>query len=199
MARDVDRLIADVERLRGTLRIAIRRTEDGLGIHIPPARRLGIVAFLSLWLCGWAAGLFFAVGELFRGGIGIPDLFLLFWIVPWTLGGLGVLWVVAWQLFGVERLFFTANSLVREWSVPGFGRRRVVHGADIVSVKADAKMSNDLAGLGSIVVKTTGKSMRIGSGLESYEAELVVLLIEDAAMAGRGEHATGPGTAEEPA
>lgn len=192
MARDVDRLIEDVQRLRGKLRIAIRRTEDGLGIHIPPPRRLGMVAFLSLWLCGWAAGVAFATGELVRGGISVPDLFLFVWLVPWTLGGLVVLWAVAWQLFGVERLFFTAGSLVREWSIPGFGRRRVVHGADILSVKVDNKMVNDFAGLGSIVVTTTGKQMRIGSDLERHEAELVVLLIEDAAAAGRGQDATGP-------
>lgn len=170
-----------MERLRGKLRISVRRTEDGLGIHVPPARRLGPVAFLSLWLCGWAAGEFFAVSQFFSGGISIPDLFLLVWIVPWTLAGAAILWVVMWQLFGVERLFFTANALVREWSVLGLNGRRVVHGADIVSVKVDDKMSNDLAGLGSVNVTTTGKSMRIGSGLDRYEAELVASLIEDAA------------------
>lgn len=174
-----------MERLRGKLRISVRKTEDGLGIHIPPARRLGPVAFLSLWLCGWAAGEFFALRELFSGGIGVPDLFLLVWIVPWTLGGAGVVWVIAWQLFGVERLFFTADALVREWNLLWTGGRRVVHGADIVSVKVDDKMSNDLAGLGSINVATTGRSMRIGSGLERYEAELVAILIEDAASVGR--------------
>ena len=197
MASDVNRLIEDMERLRGKLRIAIRQTEDGLGIHIPPPRRFGLVAFLCLWLCGWVAGVVFALGQFVKGGIGFPDLFLLIWLVPWTLGGAAVFFAVVWQLFGVERLFFTADTLVREWGVPGFSRRRVVPGAEIVSVRVDDKMANDFAGLGAISVTTTGKSMRIGSGLERHEAELVALLIENAAKAGRPIEATEPDSGEE--
>ncbi len=176
-------MIADIERLRGKLRISVRQTEDGLGIHIPPARRAGPVLFLMVWLCGWAAGEYFALGEMLSGGIGVTDLFLLIWLVPWTIGGCGVLWVIGWQLFGVERLFFTSGALVREWTMLGFGGRRVVHDEEIVSVKADGKSVDDLAGFGTIKVKTTGRSLRIGSGLPPYEAALVADLIRDAAGA----------------
>ena len=173
--------------------MSVRSTGDGLGIHIPPSRRLGAVAFLSFWLCGWAAGEYFALGELLSGGFSVPDLFLIVWIVPWTIAGAGVLWVIAWQLFGVEQLFFTAGALVREWRLLWMGRRRVVPGADILSVKVDGKMRNDLAGLGSVIVETSGRTMRIGSGLDAYEAELVATLIEDAAAAGKSPpHDAGP-------
>ena len=192
MSGDIDKLIADVERLRGKLRISVLRTGDGLGILVPPARRFAPVAFLLFWLCGWAMGEYFALSELLRGGLSAPDLFLLIWLVPWTLGGAGVLWVVGWQLFGVERLFFTANALVREWSLLGMGNRRVVHGAEFVSVKVDGKMSSDLAGIGSVQVTTTGKPMRIGSGLDRYEAELVASLIEGAASAARSPEPPDP-------
>jgi len=178
------RMIADLQRLRGPLRIAVRQTQDGLGIHIPPGRQLPVVIFMILWLGGWAAGEYFALGELFSSGFRLPGLFILVWLVPWTIAGAAVLWVICWQLFGVERLFFTAGALVREWSLLGFGRRRVLQGADIVSVKADGKASNDLAGFGTIKVKTTGRTLRIGSGLPDYEAELVAELIREAAGIG---------------
>lgn len=171
-----------MERLRGKLRISVRSTDDGLGIHIPPSRNIAASAFLSLWLIGWAAGEYFALGQFFSGGISITDLFLLLWLVPWTLGGAGVLWVLGWQLFGVERLFVTAGALVREWGLLGIHGRRLVRAADIVAVKADSGAVSDLAGLGTITVTTTGPTMRIGAGLTSHEAEFVAGLIRSAAI-----------------
>ena len=177
---DTTRLIADIERLRGDLRISVRRTPDGLGVHIPPSRKLFVVLFLMFWLCGWAAGEFFALREIIRGGFG-PDLFLVVWIIPWTAGGIGVLWTILWQLFGVERLFFTANALVREWGLLSIRSRRVIEGAEIREVSVVSGAGNDLAGMGTIKVATTGRQMRIGSGLTDYEAELVAKLVREAA------------------
>ncbi len=178
----VNRLVADMQRLRGPLRISVRQTEDGLGIYIPPSRKIATILFLMVWLGGWAAGQYFAVGELWRSGFRLPGVVLIVWIIPWTLGGIGVIWVILWQLFGQERLFFTAGALVREWSLLGQGRSRMVMGSDIRSVKVDGP-GGDLWGMGTIKVETTGKSMRIGSGLELYEAEFVATLIRDQAEA----------------
>lgn len=176
------RMIADLQRLRGPLRIAVRETRDGLGIHIPPARKWAAVVFIAVWLCGWAAGEVFAISEFLGGGF--PALFLIIWLVPWTLAGLGCMWVIGWQLFGVERLYFTAGALVREWSMLGFGGQRMLHGADIVSVKIDGNVTNDIAGVGVVRVETAGKTMRIGNGLPDYEAQLVAALIREAAGIG---------------
>lgn len=172
----VARLLADAERLYGKLRIAIRHTPDGLGIYIPPKRSIGLVFFLLVWLGGWAAGERFALTELWQSGFRLPGVVLLIWIIPWTIGGLAVMWLVLWQLLGTERLFFTGGALVRELSVLGFVRRRVVLSDDIRSVDVD-KAGNDFAGLGTIRVTTTGKPMRIGSGLEAREAGIVVEVI----------------------
>jgi hypothetical protein len=175
-AAEVERLISDMKRLRGPLRIAVRHTDDGLGIYVPPPRRIGPVLFLCCWLAGWAAGEYFAVTEFLRGGFSVPSLFLLIWIVPWTMGGAAVIWACLWQFFGEERLFFTAGALVREWNLFAQRRRRVVMGSEILSVEVDGAGS-DLAGLGTVKVATTGKAMRIGSGLDIHEAELVAELI----------------------
>ena len=172
----VGRLIADAERLYGKLRIAILNTPDGLGIHIPPKRSIGLVLFLLVWLGGWAAGERFALTELWQSGFRLPGVVLLIWIIPWTIGGLAVIWLVLWQLLGTERLFFTGGALVRELSILGFVRRRVLMAEDIRSVDADSA-GNDLAGLGTIKVRTSEKTMRIGSGLEAREAAIVAEVI----------------------
>lgn len=187
---EADRLIADTERLHGPLRIFVRRTDDGLGVHIPPQRSIAVLLFLSVWLCGWAAGEHFAYREIAGSGFRLPGILILVWAVPWTAGGLAVVWVVLWQLFGRESLFFTAGALVREWSLLWQNRRRVVMGSDILSVKADGP-GGDLWGLGTIKVRiANGRQMRIGSGLDVKEAELVAALIEEHARS--GSPAAGP-------
>ncbi|HWK12844.1 MAG TPA: hypothetical protein VNS02_00485 [Rhizobiaceae bacterium] len=176
---EIERLVADTRRLRGDLRISVAQTDDGLGIHIAPMRNYFAAGFLALWLCGWAAGEYFAIGQVMHGGI--TGLFLLIWLVPWTLAGASVLWLILWQVFGVERLFFTAGALVREWGLFGLGRRRVVQGDEIHSVTIQGGTGNDLLGMGTIKVATAGRTLRIGNGLASYEAELVAELIRQAA------------------
>lgn len=180
----VGRLVADAERLHGPLRISVRQTPDGLGIHIPPQRSIAVTLFMMVWLGGWAAGEAFAWREIVGGGFRLPGLFMLIWAIPWTLAGLGVMWVILWQIFGRERLYFTAGALVREWNLLWQNRRRVVLGSEIVSVKVH-NSGSDIAGLGTIKVETTGKSMSIGSGLDVKEAELVAALILDQAQSVR--------------
>ncbi|MBX3580953.1 MAG: hypothetical protein KF810_03535 [Rhizobiaceae bacterium] len=178
----VDRLVSEMVRLRGPLRISVRQTTDGLGIHIPPSRQVAPILFIIFWLCGWAVGEYFAIGELASSGFGFPGIFILVWLIPWTLAGAGCVWVILWQLFGTENLYFTAGALVREWRLLFQGRRRVVMASEIMSVKVDGP-GGDVAGLGTIKVETTGKSMRIGSGLDHNEAEFVASLIRGQAEA----------------
>jgi len=191
---EIERLVADTRRLRGDLRIAVAQTDDGLGILIPPMRNYFAAGFLALWLCGWAAGEYFALREIVNGGI--TGLFLLIWLVPWTLAGAAVLWAILWQIFGIERLFVTAGALVREWRLLGFGRRRVVLGDEIRGVAIASGNGNDLVGIGTIKVATTGRTMRIGSGLTRHDAELVTELIRQAAS-GQGVAVPADGVEED--
>jgi hypothetical protein len=176
---EVEQRIADLQRFRLPLRITVRQTEDGLGISIPPQRSVPLVGFLLVWLAGWSFGMRFGLASVstFR----MPDLLFLIWSIPWTASGLAVLYVALWQLFGREQLFFTAGALVREWWMPGLRRRRVVMGSEIREVTVK-RPENDLAGLGTIQVKTATGSFWIGSGLGHHEAELVADLIREQAV-----------------
>lgn len=177
-AAEVDRLVADMERLRGPLRIAVRHTDDGLGLYIPPPRQAMPLIVMGLWLVGWFWGLYSATALL--TGVG-PAAGFTIWFVTWLAVGAFIVWVIFWQLFGEERLFFTSGALVREWSVPGYGRRKVVAGSDIRSVTTSGKVRNDPAGLGTVKLATTGRTMWVGSGLAPHEAQFVAELILTAA------------------
>ncbi len=152
-------------------RITIRETEDGLGIHNPSRRLIPVILFLLLWLGGWSVGEYFALHEIFTSGNIFSNLFLIFWVTFWTLGGLAAWTFVLWQLFGVEQLFVTAGAVVHEiglWRL----RRRRVYPIDTVS---DFQLSGNAAAPNStnsaISFQAGGKARRFGVSLSKEEAE----------------------------
>ncbi|HWB60200.1 MAG TPA: hypothetical protein VG733_11955 [Chthoniobacteraceae bacterium] len=87
--------IGDMSLPPGDSKITVASDSNGqpmLVLPVDKARgaRFGTAAFLSFWLCGWAAGETFASVALFKTfkakqhGV---DLFLFGWLGFWTLGG----------------------------------------------------------------------------------------------------------------
>jgi len=122
----------------------LERESTGAGwqVNLRPhgAARFVVVAFLSFWLCGWAAGEYFAGTTLLAGlrdllapGLELPWpphmknaapsspwpvlAFLGVWITFWTFGGLAAIGMVLRALAGVDRV---------RWDHEGV---EVVHGA----------------------------------------------------------------------
>lgn len=180
-------MMADVERLRGPLRISAMKTADGLGILIPPARRYATIVLMVLWFVVMTFGTFVAGGRFLVGLLaGKPEWAILIWLVPWTLVSLLPLVVALSQLLRSERLFFTADALVRERRFAGFASRQIVHGSDIVEVSVEASQHNDPLGRGSVKIITRQGASRVGNGLDFREAEIVARLIRFAAGADSG-------------
>lgn len=88
---------------------------DGLVITIPAARSRFAMAFMALWLTGWAVGEVVALGGLVAIVLGLPmgkgkvigsslppAVFLSIWLTGWTIGGVLVLESFLWQLRGRE-------------------------------------------------------------------------------------------------
>lgn len=87
-------------------RFTVETTLDGTRVLIPARRNWVLVAFLSLWLCGWVAGETMAAGflreTLSAEGALFASPFLLFWLLGWTVGGAVVISVLLWNLIGKE-------------------------------------------------------------------------------------------------
>lgn len=147
------------------------------------AARFVVVAFLSVWLCGWAAGEYFAGGtllaglrELFAPGLDVPWLprmtnrapaspwpvlaFLGVWVAFWTAGGLFAMHEVLRALVGVDHLRWDREGveLVRR-AGPFVSRRRL----------AWAAMEEPLAQRGSRIVARTRRGVATLAALGSDE------------------------------
>lgn len=133
-------------------RIAIRALPDGEEIVLRPrgCLRFPVAAFLSFWLCGWAAGeaiaivvllgpwaepLVEAARELFPGLVGrvplaparmpLPLLaFLALWLAFWTWGGISAAWELLRVLAGSDRYVLRAGRVSFRRCAGPFGRTR---------------------------------------------------------------------------
>lgn len=70
---------------RGT---RIETTPEQVRVVMPVPRIGCAMAFLSLWMMGWAVGEFSAIKGLFSTGMSFATLVLITWLVGWTAGGI---------------------------------------------------------------------------------------------------------------
>src|SRR2546426_8907430 len=104
-------------------RATIEDGPDGFQITIPGARRRFLSLFLLVWLGGWFFGERDAFSELTTGAAA-ERVFLTFWLVGWTLGGLAVAHLMLWTMFGRERLILRPHSTLLRREILGVGRNR---------------------------------------------------------------------------
>jgi hypothetical protein len=172
------KLVSLIAADRGDSRVTIRETDDGLGIHNPTRRQMPLIIFLLLWLGGWSFGEYFALSEIFSSGTPLAaDLFLIFWVTFWTLGGLAAWWFVLWQMFGVEQLFITGGAVVHEIGLWKLRRRRVfaldeVSGFDLSGQQTAANSTSR-----AISFKAGSKAHGFGVGMSREEAETALAAI----------------------
>ena len=109
--------------------------------------RIAAAAFLSVWLCGWAMGEYFAGGELLgllahryapgadlswlpharaatSGNATVAMIFLGLWVTAWTIGGCAAIAALVSVLFGVPVLRWNASSVEVGIEVGPFSRRQ---------------------------------------------------------------------------
>lgn len=173
-------------------RLTIRETEDGLGVHVPAVKNVPLILFLLVWLCGWAAGEWFALGQIFDGRFHVTDVFLAVWATLWTLGGLGAMLALGWQLAGTERLFVTSGALVVEKGFAFFRRRKVWNPGDAGNFRRGqvGVHTTSVVGSNGIAFDAGGRTHHFGASLNSVEASALL-----AAIARHLPDTTHPGAA----
>lgn len=68
-----------------------------------PKRNWLTITFLILWLLIWAAGEYFVLSIAFSEGLPpAPEIYLILWLVGWTMGGILAIISLLWNLIGKE-------------------------------------------------------------------------------------------------
>jgi hypothetical protein len=90
-------------------------------IVIPAGRNWFVLLFLPFWLVMWTAG---GVAAMADAANGQYTAFLLVWLVFWTIGWLFAASWFGWQLAGKELLSVDNGALTRGWAIFGFRRTK---------------------------------------------------------------------------
>jgi hypothetical protein len=158
-------------------------------IRIPARRNLLIVAFLSVWLCGWVAGEFTAPFQLFReiGRHSGAAAFMLFWLCGWTAGGGFVIYILLWQLRGFEVVTVSGAALSIRQSLPLFGRVKEYDLTQIRDLRVASYTYNPFdfknrmafwgIGGGNLAFDYGYKTFRFGAGVDEAEARIILQTI----------------------
>ena len=168
-------------------RFSVETTFDGTRVVIPAKRNLFVVAFMAVWLCGWAFGEVTVVGflgELFasEGGL-VAAPFLLFWLCGWTLGGAAVITFLLWNLIGREVITFEHGTMIVAKRIGPLGLPRrydLAHVRDarvsppsVTSRRGRRRGQNPFTG-GKIAFDYGARTFRFGTDLDEAEAKYLL-------------------------
>jgi len=173
----------------------IERRGTGMFIEMPSRKNWAVLIFATLWLGGWAAALnmvwnvFIPLNQTSPAGDGPmgTDLFLVFWLMAWTAGGLGVLFMLLWGYWGRESLSLAGSTLTLRKSIFGVGRSWHMDLGEVSSFRFSPQQTNwwsqsRLAmyglGPGKIQIDHGLRTRSLGLGLDDTEARYIVALLE---------------------
>jgi hypothetical protein len=122
----------------GTARYTVEHGPEGLRLVLPVKRHGCIVAFLGVWLLGWAAGEASVLRAMWQTGLGLDltTLFLLVWFAGWTVGGAVAAGFFALMLDGREIVTVDGEKLHHRIEAFGVGWTRSYRMADIERLRA---------------------------------------------------------------
>src|SRR5262249_35588622 len=93
---------------------------EGFQVVIPATRSAVTIVFLCAWLVGWYFGETSAAREVLKPDQGAAKLFLLGWLIMWTVGGGWAVYVLLWMVVGTEIVSLHSGTLTLRNDVLGF-------------------------------------------------------------------------------
>jgi len=106
-------------------KIIYEDSPDGLMISIPAPKFWPVLIFLTVWLCGWAAGEWTAISSLLESADDwAATAFLVVWLIGWSIGGGFTLAFFLFMAFGKERILVRTDAIYVRKDVLGVGPTR---------------------------------------------------------------------------
>jgi hypothetical protein len=166
------------------MRVTLQGGPEGLEIVIPARRNVAVLIFLGAWLAGWAMGELNALTQILSGRIRAAALFLLLWLLFWTVGGAVACYLWLWTLIGKERILMGTSTLRITRDILGFGWPRVyplyairnLRVAPLRVVPGNRPAVFRLSGFGGgrIAFEHQARAIRFGASLDEVEARAIV-------------------------
>jgi hypothetical protein len=168
----------------------IEKTFGGLNIIIPSKKNWFALLFGTAWLGGWFFGLLSASNMLFpsRTEHFGTNGFMIFWLIGWTTGGLGVIGLLLWGYFGQEKFSTDENETLLARTVFGIGLKDRLDLSEIKNLRTEFGNDNWLGnnrwafwgvGPGKIKFDYGLKTYSFGLGIDDAEASYIVELLNE--------------------
>lgn len=175
-------------------RSTIRQDPDALRVVIPARRQWFALAFLTIWLCFWAAAEIGVGGMMIAGllrrnsgnlpGDLLPGGFMLVWLTAWTVGGGFALFSWLWQVFGKEIVTLDGFRLGLRSDLLGLHRTRLYDWQTVSDLRVSpapydpwrrggGRQTWGLGG-GTIAFDYGARTYRFGAGVDEAEAKQIV-------------------------
>lgn len=160
----------------------VEESPEGLRIVIPSKGSWFKVLFLSVWLCGWAAGEVTVAATLLgllpsaRGSPGLgARAFLLFWLTLWTFGGAAAINVWVWNVCGKEIVLLDGTTLSLSRRPIPLPKDRRFDWAQVraLRVSPSPRRPNNVYS-GVVAFDYGAETVRFGDGLDEAEAQMVI-------------------------
>lgn len=165
-------------------RHTVTETSDGIAICIPSQRNIFLLAFLTVWLCGWIVG----EGTLLTTAEEDPA-FTFVLLCVWTLGGALAMAGWLWQLNGCEVITVSPAIISIRRQVFGYGFTKHFDASAVRQMRVAPIAYNPFDfrsgmafwgfGRGLVAFDYGFKTFRFGGGVEEPEARLIVKTVTD--------------------
>jgi len=155
------------------------KINDSIGnleISIPSKKNWFILIFGTAWLGGWYFGFTNALTRFSfdeSGNMGING-FMTFWLIGWTIGGLGVVFLLLWGYFGQERLEINSRELCFEKTIFGVGQKKRLDIGEVKNFRHE-KINNSMFGGSRWAIWGLGPGkVKFDYGMKTYSFGLAV-------------------------
>jgi len=168
----------------------IEKTFNELKIIIPSEKNWFFQIFGTAWMGGWFFGFIMVSEKIFFSEISYSgaNLFVLFWLIAWTVGGLIVARALLWGYFGQEKFMTDRSEVFFEKTVFGMGKKMRLDISEIknfrveIIIDSESRRKNDTSwGLGGGKIKFDYglKTYSFGLSVDDAEAEYIVGLLKE--------------------
>lgn len=158
-------------------------------IIVPARRNWLVIIFIGAWMCGWLMGESVVLAGLLGlfGRTSPADLFILFWLVAWTVGGFFAFRAFLWNLKGKEVITVDQNRLAINRKGLLFSKPKVYDLNEVKSIRAQddnlgynvffGSRRSDFSGFnfgGTIRFDYGLKTVKFAIGIDEAEAKFII-------------------------